>query len=91
VSDDRNGIPFFNRIPVLGYLFGNTTKVNNRTELIILLTPRVIRNQTEAQNVTSGYVDTITNTGKGKITQEELLRGQKIVPDQGPSINNTNK
>ncbi len=90
-SDDRNGIPLFNRIPVLGYLFGNTTKVNNRTELIILLTPRVIRNQAEAQNVTSGYVDTITNTGKGKITQEELLRGQKIVPDQGPSVNNNNK
>ena len=88
VSDTREGIPLLSRIPVLGYLFGNTTKINNRTELIILLTPRVIRNQTEAQNITSGYVDTITNTGKGKITEEELLRGQKIVPDQGPAVDN---
>jgi general secretion pathway protein D len=86
VSDGKSGIPLLNRIPILGYLFGNTTITNHRKELIILLTPRVVTNQAEAQSVTSGYVDTITETGKGKITREELLREQKPkAPDNGTS------
>jgi type II secretory pathway component GspD/PulD (secretin) len=86
VSDGKSGIPLLNRIPILGYLFGNTTITNHRKELIILLTPRVVTNQVEAQAVTSGYVDTITETGKGKITREELLREQKPkAPDNGTS------
>ncbi len=86
VSDGRAGIPLLSKIPVLGYLFGKTNKTNHRKELIILLTPRVIKNQADAQSVTSGYVDTIT-TGKGKITREELLRNEKAnVPDNGTQI-----
>ena len=86
VSDTRGGIPLLSKIPVLGYLFGKTDKTNHRNELIILLTPRVITNQAEAQAVTSGYVDTITETGKGKIKREELIREQKPkAPDNGTS------
>jgi general secretion pathway protein D len=86
VSDGKSGIPLLNRIPILGYLFGNTTITNHRKELIILLTPRVITNQTEAQAVTSDYVETITETGKGKIKREELIREQKPkAPDNGTS------
>lgn len=86
VSDGRAGIPLLSKIPVLGYLFGKTDKTNHRKELIILLTPRVVTNQAEAQAVTSGYVDTITETGKGKITREELIREQKPkAPDNGTS------
>jgi general secretion pathway protein D len=86
VSDARGGIPFLSKIPVLGYLFGKTDLTNHRKELIILLTPRVITNQAEAQAVTSDYVETITETGKGKIKREELIREQKPkAPDNGTS------
>jgi len=91
VSDARGGIPLLSKIPVLGYLFGQTDKTNHRKELIILLTPKVIANQADAQAVTSGYVNTITETGKGKITKEELMREQKSkVPDQGAPDNTKN-
>jgi general secretion pathway protein D len=76
LSDGRSGIPVLSKIPVLGYLFGKTDKTNHRKELIILLTPRVVTNQAEAQAVTSDYVDTITEAGKGKIKREELIREQ---------------
>lgn len=89
VSDGRAGIPLLGKIPVLGYLFGRTDKTNHRKELIILLTPRVIKNQADAQAVTSGYVGTITETGKGKITKEELLRNQKTNVPVSPLGNNT--
>jgi type II secretory pathway component GspD/PulD (secretin) len=86
LSDGRSGIPLLSKIPVLGYLFGQTDKTNHRNELIILLTPRVITNQAEAQAVTSDYVDTITETGKGKIKREELIREQKPkAPGNGTS------
>ena len=77
VSDTRAGIPLLSRIPILGYLFGATNKTDHRNELIILLTPRVIKKEEDARAVTSDYIDTITETGKGKITREELLRGAK--------------
>jgi general secretion pathway protein D len=90
VSDSRSGIPILSKIPVLGYLFGNTDKTNHRKELIILLKPNVITNQAEAQAVTSGYVNTITETGKGKITKEELMRElDSEPPDKGTPDNST--
>ncbi|MET4675993.1 MULTISPECIES: type II secretion system secretin GspD [unclassified Luteibacter] len=49
------GIPGLNRIPVFGRLFGSTTRSRNRTELIVLITPRVITNGDEAKQVTDEY------------------------------------
>ncbi|MEW9573412.1 type II secretion system secretin GspD [Rhodanobacter sp. Si-c] len=49
------GIPWLNRIPILGRLFGSTSRSRNRTELIVLITPRVIRNSEEARQITDDY------------------------------------
>ena len=48
----RTGIPFLSDIPLLGNLFSGTEITKRRTELIVLLTPRVIRNPTEARRIT---------------------------------------
>lgn len=74
-SRDRTGLPFLSKIPILGWLFGDTNVTDNRTELIILLTPHVLKNQREARGMTSDYVDKFTSTSKGKITKEELNPG----------------
>ena len=49
------GIPGLNRIPIFGRLFGTTNRHRNRTELIVLITPRVITNGDEAKQVTDEY------------------------------------
>lgn len=49
------GIPGLNRIPVLGRLFGSTNRSRNRTELIVLITPRVIRGGADAKQITDDY------------------------------------
>ena len=41
-SNDDSGTPLVNKIPVLGGLFESNSKSNDRTELIMLITPRVI-------------------------------------------------
>ncbi len=49
------GIPGLNRIPWLGRLFGSTARSRNRTELIVLITPRVIRGGEDAKQITDEY------------------------------------
>ncbi|MFP3942284.1 MAG: type II secretion system secretin GspD [Alphaproteobacteria bacterium] len=53
-SDGRNqsGVPLLSRVPVLGNLFKSKTDTRDRTELLVLITPRVVRNQGEARAVT---------------------------------------
>ena len=51
-SEGQSGFPVLYKIPVLGALFGNTSEQVDRTELIILITPRVVRDSQEADQVT---------------------------------------
>lgn len=50
-----SGVPLLNKVPGLRNLFGSTSKSKNRTELIVLITPRVISNSDEARQVTEDY------------------------------------
>ena len=52
VSKGRSGIPFLSAIPVLGALAGNRNDSRERIELLVLLSPRVVRNQSEARSAT---------------------------------------
>ncbi len=56
-NNTDSGIPFLNRIPLLGRLFGSTDHNRNRTELLVLITPRVIANSADARRVTNDYQD----------------------------------
>jgi general secretion pathway protein D len=51
-SHGRDGIPYLSQIPYIGALFGSTDNIDNRTELLVLLTPRVIRNAQDAKSIT---------------------------------------
>jgi len=42
ISDNVNKVPLLGDIPVLGYLFKQTAIVNQRTELLIFLTPKIV-------------------------------------------------
>ncbi len=54
-SNTDTGIPVLNRVPVVGRLFGSTNRSRNRTELIVLITPRVIRGSEDAKRITDDY------------------------------------
>jgi len=51
-SEGQSGFPILYKIPVLGALFGNTNETVDRTELIVLITPRVVQDSQEASQVT---------------------------------------
>ena len=56
ITDNRNrsrsGVPILSSIPVIGVLFSTRNNTNARTELLVLLTPRVIDSAERAQAVT---------------------------------------
>lgn len=55
-SESTSGVPGLKNIPVLGRLFGTTKKDNSRKELLVLITPTVIRGGGEdARELTEEY------------------------------------
>ena len=42
-STSDKKVPFLGDIPLLGYLFKNTTRTNNKDELLIFVTPKILR------------------------------------------------
>jgi general secretion pathway protein D len=52
----KEGLPLLSKIPLLGWLFSNTTDSAKRTEIIMLLTPLVVKNPDDAKNMTNIYI-----------------------------------
>lgn len=50
-SSGSAGVPGLSEIPVLGALFGNKTREGNRTELLVVITPRVSRTDQDARAI----------------------------------------
>ena len=53
----KQGIPFLSQIPIIGAAFGKQSEQGTRTELIVLITPTVIRAPQDAQGIANGLID----------------------------------
>ena len=42
-SFSANKVPFLADIPIFGHLFKSTIRINNKTELLIFITPKILR------------------------------------------------
>jgi general secretion pathway protein D len=51
VTDGSSGLPWLSRIPILGALFGKQTRNGTRTELLVVISPRVVRSSYDAREV----------------------------------------
>lgn len=64
ISDRKNktksGIPILRDLPFLGPLFSSTDKTLTRTELVVLLTPRVVKNRIDARKITLEFKRKLT-------------------------------
>jgi general secretion pathway protein D len=87
VSNARNGVPLLSDIPILGSLFGITTHATQRTELLIMITPHVIRTPERFREMTDEIRDSLRNVGKfssevQQQMQEDLEAGRKMREDR---------
>lgn len=54
-QESVSAVPYLGKIPGLRWLFGSTSKSKDRTELIVLITPKVITSSGQARQVTDDY------------------------------------
>src|SRR5947208_616071 len=67
----NSGIPVLKDIPVLGSLVSSQTNARQRTELLVLITPRVVRDQRDARALTEDLRNQLINAG---LVRQELQR-----------------
>ena len=50
-TTSKSGVPFLQDVPVVGKLFGTNASQSNRTELLVIITPRVVRTDVDIREV----------------------------------------
>jgi general secretion pathway protein D len=58
-ANNENGVPWFYKAPIIGPLFGTTEKKRDRTELLVILTPRALYNDEELRQASDEMRDKI--------------------------------
>ena len=98
-SRGRSGVPFLSEIPILGALFGVTTRNTMRSELLIMITPHVIRTPERFREMTEEIKDSLRNVrkyaddklkemkeDKEKAAQERIEQQEKAIKKEAPPV-----
>ncbi len=64
-SSSKGGVPLLSSIPVVGALFGRHKNTADRTELLVILTPRVLRSDEDARAVSRELRDRMQGLMQG--------------------------
>ncbi|MDO6572224.1 type II secretion system secretin GspD [Gilvimarinus sp. 2_MG-2023] len=51
-NTEKSGVPFLSSLPLIGWLFGNTTVTEERQELLVIITPHVMKSDQDLRDVT---------------------------------------
>lgn len=54
-ANNKSGVPVLYDIPYIGPLFGGTTRKKDKSELVVLITPRVVNTRQDAQLITDEF------------------------------------
>ena len=72
-----SGIPLLSKIPIIGGLFGFQTYTTTRDELILLMTPHIISNQSTSDAVTREFKEKVESMKKQLEEKEEKDKERK--------------
>lgn len=76
-SLERGQVPVIGDIPIVGNLFKQKTDTISRTELIIFIRPRIMRNVTEAREVTAEFRERLQFNSALKLRREGKTQLQR--------------
>ncbi|MGZ8923614.1 MAG: type II secretion system secretin GspD [Methylosarcina sp.] len=57
---NRSGIPFLHELPWIGPLFGSTTRNDDKNELVVLITPRVVKSKQDSRIISDEFKRKLT-------------------------------
>ncbi len=93
-STGRLGVPVLHGIPLVGNLFGRTAKRTNRTELLVFITPRVLRGEQDLLAITGEmrarmrglpqFDDLPNNMRTGDLATTSVVDSAELRPDREP-------
>jgi general secretion pathway protein D len=86
VTDNKNGVPFFYQLPIIGSLFGATSKNDTKTELVILITPRVVKSKQDSRVISNEFKRKLTNIYKEEVADgiNNLGREEQFIQQLNP-------
>ena len=81
-SDGKSetGVPFAKDVPVFGNLFKSQSGSNERTELIMLITPYIINDEFEAESITDAFRSTLGDWSKNLLVGDRMTRPIGVQP-----------
>ncbi len=86
-DEARNRVPILGDIPILGALFGQTTRNKRRAELIFFITPHVIRNLPTATELTQDFKRALRNSydfiNRKEAEETELIQERRAQEQEG--------
>ncbi len=72
-TDIKSGIPLLHKLPLLGHFFGTTGEQKHRTELVVLISPKVIKSKDEPEKIT----EDILQKYKGLLATNPAFKGNE--------------
>ena len=85
-DEGRNRVPILGSIPVIGGLFGTTTRNKRRNELVFFITPHVIRNLPTATELTRDFRRSLRNADqfieRMEREERELIQERRTLEQQ---------
>lgn len=69
VSATTNKVPILGDIPLLGKLFQSSNKTTNKTELLVLLTPRIVHDEDEARKLREEQTKKLSKVNQDSLNQ----------------------
>jgi general secretion pathway protein D len=86
VTLDNRGIPFLRDIPIFGYLFRFTGRKVEKTELLLLITPRVVGTAIDAAKITNDMRRATPELDEAVDTAPRAPRFTPMVPPPRPPL-----
>ncbi len=83
-SSGRSGVPLLSSLPVVGGLFGATTSSSGRTELLVVITPKVVRSDPEIRQVSEELRDRLKGLSTVDMSDRAAARPAPAAPALQP-------
>ena len=59
-SYNETKVPILGDVPLIGELFKNKEEINRKSEMILLITPRIVKQASEGENVTAETMEKVS-------------------------------
>lgn len=79
-SGASSGVPFLKDVPGLGLLFSKDSVTTTRTDLVVLITPYILRDEKEAEAITQTFRDRLNIEQGPPVTAEPVAAPVEMAP-----------